>query len=64
VEISYILSIKLTVTNPDHLSSPPGFSGVIVTRFLALCVCRVDRCFFLSNFSFGHCVVYSSIYGF
>ena len=27
-----------------HLSSPPGFSGVRVTRSLVLCVCFVDRC--------------------
>ena len=34
---------------PEHLSSTPVFSGVRVTRFLALCVCFVDRCltFFL-----------------
>ena len=50
---------------PEHLSSPPVFSGVRVTRFLALCVCFVDRCLPLCAFSFGHCVAwFSSIYGF
>ena len=28
----------------EHLSSPPVFSEVRVTRFLVLCVCFVDRC--------------------
>jgi hypothetical protein len=32
-------------TLPEHLSSPPGFSGVPVTRSLVLCVCFIDRCF-------------------
>jgi hypothetical protein len=29
---------------PVHLSSPPVFSGVRVSRSLVLCVCFVDRC--------------------
>jgi hypothetical protein len=41
-----------------------GFSGVRVTRSLVLYVCFVDRCFSFCIFSFGHCVVCSSIYGF
>jgi hypothetical protein len=28
---------------PEHLRSPPNFSGVRVTRSLVLCVCFVDR---------------------
>jgi len=40
------------------------FSGVRVTRSLVLCVCFVDRCVSFCTFSFGHCVVCSSIYGF
>ena len=49
------------LTLPEHLSSPPVFSGVHITRSLVLCVCFVDRC----TFSFGHCAVGpSSIYGF
>ena len=32
------------LTLPKHLSSPPVFSGVRVTRSLVLCVCFVDRC--------------------
>ena len=45
-------------TLPEYLGSPPVFSGVAVSRSLALCVCFVDRCL---SFSFGHCVVCSSI---
>ena len=37
---------------------------VRVTRSLVLCVCFVDRCLSFCPFSFGHCVVCSSIYGF
>ena len=33
---------------PDHISSPPVFGGVRVTRSLALCV--VDRCFSFCTF--------------
>ena len=40
----------------------PCFSGVRVSRSLALCVCFVDRCLTLVHF--GHCVVCSLIYGF
>jgi hypothetical protein len=32
------------LTLPEHMSSPPGFSGVRVTRSLVLYVCFVDRC--------------------
>jgi hypothetical protein len=53
------------ITLPEHLSSPPVFSRVRVTRSLVLCVCLVDRCLSFYTFSFGHCVVCSSsIYGF
>jgi hypothetical protein len=48
----------------EHLSSSPVFSGVRVIRSLVLYVCFVDRSLFFCTFSFGHCVVYSSIYGF
>ena len=51
-------------TLPEHLSSPPGFSGVRVTRSLVLCVYFVDRCLSFCTFSFGHYVVCSSINGF
>jgi len=40
-------------TLPEHLSSPPIFNGVRVTRSLALCVCFVDRCLSFCIFSFG-----------
>ena len=50
---------------PEHLRSPPFFSEVRVTRSLVLCVCFGDRCLSFCTFSFGHCVVCSSlIYGF
>ena len=51
-------------TLPEHLSSPPVFSGVRVSRSLVLCVCFVDRCLSFCTFSFAHCVVCSSLYGF
>jgi hypothetical protein len=42
-----------------------SIAGVLVTRYLALCVCFVDRCLSFCPFSFGHCVVCpSSNYGF
>ena len=44
------------LTLPQHLSSPPVFSGIRVTRSLVLCVCFVDRCLSFCHFSFGHCV--------
>ena len=46
------------------MSSPPVFRGVRVSRSLVLCVCFVGRCLFFCPFSFGHCVVCPSIYGF
>ena len=46
------------LTLPEHLSSPPVFSGVRVTR--SLYVCFVCRCLSFCNFSFNHCVVCSS----
>ena len=47
-----------------NLISPPVVSGVRVTRCLVLCVCFVDRCLSFCPFSFVHCVVCPSIYGF
>ena len=44
----------------EHLSSPPVFTGVRVTRSLVLYVCFVDRCLSFCTFSFGYCVVCSS----
>jgi len=52
------------LTLQDHLSSPPVFSGIRITRSLVFYVCLVDSCLFFCTFSFGHCVVCSSIYGF
>jgi hypothetical protein len=33
-----------TTHSSEHLSLPPVFSGIRVTRSLVLCVCFVDRC--------------------
>ena len=53
------------ITLPEHMSSPPGFSGFPFTRSLVLFVCFVDRCLSFCTFSVGHCVVCSSsIYDF
>jgi hypothetical protein len=49
------------LTLPVNLSSPPVFSGVRVTRSLVLCVCFVGHCLSFYTFSFGLCVVCSSI---
>ena len=47
----YYLRVSLVeqelLTFTEHMSSPPVFSGVHVTRSLVLCVCFVDRCLFL-----------------
>jgi hypothetical protein len=53
------------LTLPEHMSSPPVFSGVRVTRSLVLYVCFLVRCLSFCTFSFDHCVFCSSsIYGF
>ena len=48
----------------EHRSSSPVCSGVRVTRSWVLCVCLVDRFLSFCPFSFGHCAVCPSIYGF
>jgi hypothetical protein len=45
------------LTLPEHLSSPPVFSGVRVIRSLVLYVCFVDRCLSFCTLSFDHCVL-------
>ena len=61
---SFQIISNISYNHPEHLSSPPVFNGVRVTRSLVLCVCFVDRCLSFCTFSFGHCIVYpSSIYG-
>jgi hypothetical protein len=40
------------LTLPEHLSSPPGFSRVHVTRSLVWYVCFVDRCLSFCTFYF------------
>jgi hypothetical protein len=54
------------VTLPEHLSSPPVFRGVVVVLSNHYCSmwCFVDHCLSLCTFSFGHCTVCPSIYGF
>ena len=49
------------LTLPKHPSSTIVFSGVCVTRSLALSVCVVNRCLSFCPFSFGHCVVCPSL---
>jgi hypothetical protein len=52
------------ITLPEHLSSPPVFSGVRFARSFVLCV-LLGRCLSVCLFSSGHCVVcLSSISGF
>jgi hypothetical protein len=48
------------LTLPEHLGTPPFFVGFV----LVLWVCFVDRCLSFCPFSFVHCVVCPSIYGF
>ena len=50
------LFVKLP-TLPEHLSSPPVFNGVRVTRSFVLSVCYVNRCLSFCPFSVVHCVV-------
>jgi len=53
------------LTLPEHLRSPPAFSGVRVTRSLVLGACFVEHYLSFWTFSFGRCVVCSSsTYGF
>ena len=42
---------------PEHLSSPPAFSGVRVARSLVFCLMFCISLLVLLSFSFGHCVV-------
>jgi hypothetical protein len=49
------------LTLPEHMSSPPVFSGVRVTRSLVVYVCFVDRRLSFCSFSFGQCVFCSSL---
>ena len=46
-------------TLPEHLSSPPSFRGVRITRSLVLCVCLVDR--WLSFFFWPLCCLFFDI---
>ena len=41
-----LLEERELLTLPEHLSSPPVFTGVRVTRSLVLYVCFVDRCLY------------------
>jgi hypothetical protein len=54
-------SVPVSHIPPFPLNSPPGFSGVCVSRSLVLCVCFVDRCLSFCTFSFGLFVVCSSL---
>ena len=52
------------LTLPEHLSSPPAFSGVRVTRSLVLYVCFVDHCLSVCTFFFWPlcCLFFSDIW--
>jgi hypothetical protein len=45
-------------TLPEHLSSPPGFSGVRVTRSLVWYVCFVDRYLSICTFFWPLCCLF------
>ena len=49
------------LTIQEHMSSSPVVSVVCVTRSLVFCVCFVDSWLSFCAFSFGHCVVCSSL---
>ena len=55
------LVVYVLLTFPELLSSTPVFSGVRVSRSLVLYEYFVDRCLSFGSFSFGRCVVCSSI---
>ena len=57
---SFAILYKELLTLPEHLSSPPVFSGVRVTRSIVLCVWFVDLCLSFCPFSVNHCTVYPS----
>jgi hypothetical protein len=48
------------LTPLEHLSSPPVFSRVRITRSLAICIWFVYHCLYFCTFSFGYCVACSS----
>ena len=54
------------LTLPEHMSSPPVFSGVPVTRSWVLYVCFVDRCLSFCTFFFWPlcCLFFFDIYRF
>ena len=71
VSLQWIKKILQTprkyINNSCFTSEPefiPSFSDVHVAWSLAFYVCLVDRCLSCCTFSFGHCVVCPSIYGF
>jgi hypothetical protein len=49
------------LTLPEHMSSPPVFSGVCVTQSLVLCVFFVDRCLSFCTFSWPLCCLFFDI---
>ena len=51
-----VISGAGTAYLPEHLNSPPVFSGVRVNRCLALYVCFIDRC--LSFFFWPLCCLF------
>jgi hypothetical protein len=57
----HILMDHELLTFPEHLSSPAVVVGMRFTRSLVLCVYFIARCLSFCLFSFGQCVVCSSI---
>ena len=51
-------------TLPQHMCSPAVFVWVRVAWSLFFCACFVYRCLSFCIFSFDHCTVCSSVYGF
>ena len=56
MQTNYFVNLR---THPEHMSSPPVFSGVRVARTLVLCVCFVDCCLSLCTFYLDNCLVLS-----
>ena len=56
--ILHVIVEQELLTLPEHLSSPPVFSGVRVTRSLVICVCFVDRCLSFCPFFLPLCCLF------
>jgi hypothetical protein len=52
------------LTLPEHLSSPPVLSVICVVWSLDFCIMFCTLLLAFCHFTFGHCIIYPSIYGF